>query len=90
LFCTVSLNAGRRARDAGLRIKRECIVNGGGEATVAAGRDKSRQVGGCHALMITRPPLHWPDVSPSTSTTTITDPRMQSIYYDKLLVGDAK
>jgi len=43
LFCTVSLDAARRAGDAGTGVEGECIVNGKSKIAVAAGRDKSRR-----------------------------------------------
>jgi hypothetical protein len=64
LLCAVSLNAARRTGDAGLGIEGECVVNGKSKIAVAAGRDKSRRVGGCHGLMITRRPSTWRGLSP--------------------------
>lgn len=50
----VSLDAARRAGDAGGGIKGEGVFDGQGKITVAAGRDRSRRVDGFHRLIIAR------------------------------------
>jgi hypothetical protein len=41
LLCTVSLDAARRAGDAGLGVEGKCILDGQCKIAVAAGRDVS-------------------------------------------------
>jgi hypothetical protein len=55
LLCTIPLDAARRAGDAGLGVEGKGVLNGQDKIAVAAGRDKSRRVGGFHVLMITQP-----------------------------------
>ena len=59
LFCTIPLDTARRAGNAGLGVEGECFINSEGKIAVAPGRDKSRLVGGCHGLMITRRTTAW-------------------------------
>ena len=68
LFCTVSLDAARSAGNAGLGVEGESILNGQCKIAVAAGRDKSLLVGGCHGLIITRHLCTWRRLSPGESS----------------------
>ena len=67
LFCAISLNAARRAGDAGLGVEGEGVLNGKSKIAVAAGRDRSRRVDGFHGLMITRRPGDRRRLSPRES-----------------------
>ena len=71
LLCTISLNTARCAGDAGLGVEGECIINSESKIAVVAGRDKSRLVGGCHGLIITRRASHLAPVIPSVISTKI-------------------